>query len=88
MKRFSIFSWLLVPRRSERGDLVGTIALLSFFALLTCVIFGGSSLHLSWLDIVIPPIDLAGLSAFLTPIIMHTVKGTIETKRGQQLPEA
>jgi hypothetical protein len=68
----------LVRRKDERGDLVGTIALYSFLAMLIALLLGGSEFARWGLTLRVPALDIQALVALLSPIIAHTVKSTVE----------
>lgn len=72
---------LLVRRKEERGDLVGTIAIWSFVAMLAALLFGGSSLTVGGLHLTMPALDVQALVALLSPIIAHTAKSAVEGLR-------
>lgn len=73
---------LLVRRTDERGDLVGSIALWAFVALLVCLVLGGSSLVIGGLTLTIPVLDIGALVSLLAPVVLHTIKRGVE-ERGQ-----
>ena len=73
---------LLVRRKDERGDLVGTLALWSFLSLIFCLVLGGSSLTLGGLHLVVPSISLETLVGLLSPIVGHVIKSTMEGRQG------
>jgi hypothetical protein len=69
---------LLVRRKDERGDLVGTLAMWAFVAMLFCLVFGGSSFEHWGLVLKVPAISLESLVGLLSPIIAHCIKSTVE----------
>ncbi len=75
---------LLVRRKEDRGDLVGTIALWSFLAMLFALLLGGSSLDVGGLHLVVPTLDINALLALLGPIAGHVVKSTVESVKASQ----
>jgi hypothetical protein len=75
---------LLVRRKDQRGDLVGSLALWAFLGLLVCLVLGGSSVSYGGTDarplinLMVPELDWQSLVALLTPVVAHTVKSTVE----------
>ena len=72
---------LLVRRRDERGDLVGTLALWSFLAMIFCLCLGGSVLEVGGLRLTVPVLDISALVGLLGPIVGHVVKSTMEARQ-------
>lgn len=73
----------LLRRRGDRGDIIASIAMWSFLAMLVCILFGGSSFKSEQINIVIPSIDWQIVVGLITPVLAHVIKGTAESVKGR-----
>jgi hypothetical protein len=72
---------LLVRRKETRGDLVGSLALWAFLALICQILLGGSTLDVGGLHIQVPMLNWEVLAGLLAPIVGHVAKSTVEGMR-------